>query len=690
MDKFRFRDIFAHAPVSIWEEDFSAVGKWLAALRERGIQDLNAFLRSEPKALQHALSLVRIVEVNEITLRLWEIRSKEELLDRWADLFTDETYDVFAGELLAIWEGRNEVTFQCSARTATGRPIHYEMHWVAPMVDGQMNLRQVIVAIIDITRSKEKEDKLRENERNLQLAGQLAKIGYWSRNENSNEITWSVETCRIFGFEPQTTTIKSTALRAYIHPEDHKMVDQAIQDAFGGIRPYDMEYRVLRPDGTMRWVHSKGEVYFDNNRQQARLIGTVLDITERKEAEKAIQGYIERLKILRAMDRALLSIQSPESIAKIALSHIQKLVPCQRASVITFPRKGDEPRVLVAVAHGKPQINQAVAEPVDFLKASKAFEEGKTNIIPDLQSLRDPLPEMRTLRMEGIRSCVNVPIISQNRLIGSLNLGSEEPEAFHRQNLEIAGEVAVLLGVALQNAHLMEEIRKHKEELKRYSTWLILAQEDERKRISQELHDEVGQSLTAISINLAAIRKEVSPVLTPAINEKIEDMSSLVDQVSNQLHELSLTLRPSTLDDLGLVPSLRQLARKFGKITSIAINFQADKHIEGLPSPVEVAIYRIVQEALNNVAKHAEATEALVRITLRDDTLKVLIQDRGKGFDLENNEVSLTAKCGIGLIGMRERVSFMGGDLNIRTAPGQGTRVELNLPLGECQQYESH
>ena len=79
-----------------------------------------------------------------------------------------------------------------------------------------------------------------------------------------------------------------------------------------------------------------------------------------------------------------------------------------------------------------------------------------------------------------------------------------------------------------------------------------------------------------------------------------------------------------------------------------------------------------------------------MRITLRDDTLKVLIQDRGKGFDLENNEVSLTAKCGIGLIGMRERVSFMGGDLNIRTAPGQGTRVELNLPLGECQQYESH
>jgi PAS domain S-box-containing protein len=264
------------------------VGEWLASLRERGIQDLNAFLESEPQALQHALSLVRLIEVNEITLRLWEIRSKEELLHRWADLFTDETYDVFASELLAIWEGRNEVTYQCSAKTATGRSIHYEMHWVAPIIAGQMNLRQVIVAIVDITDSKEKEERLRENAKNLQLAGQIAKIGYWAREVDLNEITWSAETCRIFGLEPNTKTFKAATLFDHIHPEDRKMVGQAIQDTVSAGRPYDVQYRALKSDGTIRWVHSKGEVCFGEGRHSTRMVGMVLDITERKQAKEAL------------------------------------------------------------------------------------------------------------------------------------------------------------------------------------------------------------------------------------------------------------------------------------------------------------------------------------------------------------------------------------------------------------------
>lgn len=172
MDEPRFREIFARAPVSIWEEDFSAVGDWLASLRDRGVRDLNAFLESDPQAVRRALSLVRLIEVNEVTLRMWEVGSKEELLDRWTDLFTDDTLDAFTDELLAIWEGRNELTFRCSAKTATGRPIHYEMHWVAPMVNGEMNLSQVILAIVDVTAHRRAEEALR---RKADLAGRLSR-----------------------------------------------------------------------------------------------------------------------------------------------------------------------------------------------------------------------------------------------------------------------------------------------------------------------------------------------------------------------------------------------------------------------------------------------------------------------------------------------------------------------------------
>lgn len=163
MDDLRFRKIFARAPVSIWEQDFSAVGDWLESLRERGVEDLRTYLRSQPGALAHGLSLVRLVEVNEITLRLWEVDSKQELLERWNDLFTDDTFDAFLEELLAIWDGRGEVTAQCSARTASGRPIDYEMHWVAPKIDGELDLEQVIVAIVDLTDHKRAEAALQKS-----------------------------------------------------------------------------------------------------------------------------------------------------------------------------------------------------------------------------------------------------------------------------------------------------------------------------------------------------------------------------------------------------------------------------------------------------------------------------------------------------------------------------------------------
>lgn len=163
MDKVEFSELFAHAPMSIWEEDFSAVGEWLASLRKQGIEDLSAFLESNPQLLQEALSLVRLIWVNEITLQMWEVQSKKELLEQWTELFTDETFEVFMVELLAIWEGRNQLTHRCSARTLTGRRIHYDLLWVAPMVDGEMDLSQVMVAIVDITEHLRIQEALAEN-----------------------------------------------------------------------------------------------------------------------------------------------------------------------------------------------------------------------------------------------------------------------------------------------------------------------------------------------------------------------------------------------------------------------------------------------------------------------------------------------------------------------------------------------
>lgn len=185
----RFRQLFAHAPISIWEEDFTAVGQWLENLRARGIRDLDAHLQSEPQALEHALGLVRLVDVNETTLRLFEIESKEELLDSWGKWFTEETFRVFSEELTAIWEGRNRIDLECSAETARGRPIHYQMHWVAPWEEGRMNLQRVIVAIADVTEHKQVQEALREaGEEVRHLAARIAEVQEAERAHLADEL----------------------------------------------------------------------------------------------------------------------------------------------------------------------------------------------------------------------------------------------------------------------------------------------------------------------------------------------------------------------------------------------------------------------------------------------------------------------------------------------------------------------
>lgn len=280
MSEIRFKEVFAHAPVSIWEEDFSEVGEWLASLRERGIEDLTAFLESDPQALPRALSLVRLLDVNEVTLRLWEVKSKEELLERWTDLFTDETFDVFAAELLAIWEGRNQVTFRCTAKTATGRPIHYKMHWVAPMVDQTMNLGHVIVAIIDITDHEQTEQALRKNTQLARrLSHRLLQVQEHERRHLARELHDE------FGQLLAAVTLRVSAAREKAEPAVQQELDKCsdlLDLALKQVRNLALELRpaVLDFDGldaALRWL---GEQYEQRTGIETVVTGRVRDVSD--------------------------------------------------------------------------------------------------------------------------------------------------------------------------------------------------------------------------------------------------------------------------------------------------------------------------------------------------------------------------------------------------------------------------
>jgi two-component system sensor histidine kinase UhpB len=214
---------------------------------------------------------------------------------------------------------------------------------------------------------------------------------------------------------------------------------------------------------------------------------------------------------------------------------------------------------------------------------------------------------------------------------------------------------------------------------------IINAQEQERQRIARELHDETSQVLTSLLISLAVLEESVE---TQEARERIADTRALAHSTLRAIRNLSIDLRPSALDDLGLLPALRWYVKEYQKKCAIEVEFQATGLKQRLPAEMETALYRIVQECLTNTAKHANAHR--VTIMLREDTERVFgrIVDNGRGFDYEALLKTPGQELGLGLAGMHERAVLLDGTLDIHSVPGQGTTIEVSIPLSSTGSWQ--
>lgn len=214
---------------------------------------------------------------------------------------------------------------------------------------------------------------------------------------------------------------------------------------------------------------------------------------------------------------------------------------------------------------------------------------------------------------------------------------------------------------------------------RRYLSQIIEAQENERKRISRELHDEIGQALTAIKFNLDMIDKDL-PQSFSNIRGRLGEAKSLSNHTLTAMRQLSMDLRPTMLDDFGIIPTLRWYIQNFSNRLNIFSHFEARGFEEKLPTQIETAIYRIIQEALNNIAKHASANRVEIFLEEKDTTIRASIVDNGRGFDLEKVLHPESPERGFGIIGMKERVSLLGGQIDIHSRLGEGTQIHLEIP----------
>lgn len=258
--------------------------------------------------------------------------------------------------------------------------------------------------------------------------------------------------------------------------------------------------------------------------------------------------------------------------------------------------------------------------------------------------------------------------------------------ATYRTELGVLLGVTVLVGILLAGTTLRRLLRLEAEstarldaalraraEMERLSTELVTAQETERQKISRDLHDEVGQNLYAALLTLGHLRSSVVNGEKEAAVTQLDRLSEITSQTASGVRDLALLLRPSMLDDLGLIPALKWLAKEATRNRPIPVEIIAEEFTEDLPEELRTCIYRVVQEAIHNAERHSHGRQIIVELRQSADGLDVGVADDGSGFDP-------SAESGVGLLGMQERVLRFGGTMKIDAAPGKGTRLQFHLP----------
>jgi signal transduction histidine kinase len=320
-----------------------------------------------------------------------------------------------------------------------------------------------------------------------------------------------------------------------------------------------------------------------------------------------------------------------------------------------------------------PQELSQVTVPREEGLSGQVLATGRPVIIADYQSYPAAIP---AFAQAGVASVVGVPMMSGDQLFGALLVGSlYEAKNFSNRDVAILAGVGRQAGIAIENAYLYENMRF-------YTRQITRAQEDERKRIARELHDDTIQALIGMSRRLEALATSGErQQLGRDTIRRIEELEALADNMIRSVRRFSQDLRPATLDDLGLLPALDGLTTDMTERDGIQTDLRVTGTTRRLGPEVELTLFRIAQEALNNVRKHAQATLVTVTVQFTDNDVQMIIQDNGKGFTPPALTGDLAAWGKLGLMGMRERARLLQGILTIHSEPGQGTCVNVCVPI---------
>jgi signal transduction histidine kinase len=408
-----------------------------------------------------------------------------------------------------------------------------------------------------------------------------------------------------------------------------------------------------------------GEDFTEDDQEVIQLLAAQAAVAiENTRLYETSTRWLRHLESLNEIGNALAGEVELEPLLGLIARRLRGLVSA-RLVLIALPDAGEGVlRIAAADGEGTDAYGLVGTElNLEGSKTGRVLQRGRSERVDSV--LDDPEIDQQAARRMGARSALYVPLVLETRAIGVAIVHDKfgPSGSFSDEDLRLAESLAVraATAVALSERVSRDTVRR-----------VVEAQEAERARLARELHDETGQALTSILLGL----KSLDRIESEAGRTAVAELRALVVSTLHDVRRLAVELRPAALDDFGLVPAIERLVGTVAEQSGLTVDFQAGLADERLPTEAETALYRIAQEALTNVLKHAQATHVTVLLGRTDRTVRLVVQDDGRGFDPAEGRDG-----GVGLVGMRERLALVAGRLTVESTEGAGTMLSAEVPL---------
>ena len=558
-----------------------------------------------------------------------------------------------------------------------------QLRWISwsntAIRDEKGNIEYIIATGIDSTERKQAEQEIqRLSIQNMLILNSVGEGIYGL--DNQGKVTFFNQAAqRLTGWKSEDVLGKvvhpllhHSKVDGTPHPVDECSIYSSLKD---GTIHHQVPTEVFwRQDGTYFPTEYTSTPILDEGMQIKGAVVTFRDISERHRNENLLRGEQQILEMI-SVEKSLVEIF--ERICRF----VEELAGGSICSIFLYDgmalRVGAAPSLPAAYLQA---IEGMFSSPKGGSCGTAAYRKEQV-IVTDIAT--DPLWEpFRNLASEyDLRACWSTPILSKsNTVLGVLGIYKRQPQKPNVDDFTLMNLSCGLAGMAIERHVAQAALRTNQEELQALGGQLISAQEDERRRISRELHDDMNQRLAVLALDLQSAQRGLSR--SSPMYQTFQKLYDEVSTLSDDVRHLAYQLHPSILDDLGLEVALRSYLNDFSKWESIPVAFTSSQIPVSLSQDIASCVYRLTQECLRNVSRHAEATQIEVKLFQEQGGLRLVIKDNGKGFRVE--EVRL-GKHGLGLIGMQERVRVVHGTYEMKSFPGQGTEIIVWVPIGEVK-----